>query len=1038
MVLCFFLGWVGGVGGWGTEGHSQQNQVAKAYAPPDMSGPDRLEKKQQINMRHLHWLRRSATNGNVSWRPRKVYRAGAVKWMLCKDNMVRVGTRWCGLNAFSRKLDKDAWSMKNWRKWPHINAAQDQGSDGLCGVNCLKYRKSTKCNLTDWWDESHGIGNDTLDTWKKHHLYSFIMVTMIVMNLPFGPEKEPDMRFGQMVEALSFMVKHFNPDTLGSLQAHADTMSWELRRVLDRCHDRPIDNLWAYICQMAGFPKQGRRVNFARFMAWLRAAGWLLQHWTLLLWLLEHLVLEMDMVGTQKFKALAMKQHDVVEGFEGEQATTSSSVPTLESKALRSCCQNAAVVGVMVLSEYANRRLLACMYWAAQPFEQHHGMQNTQCRSVPENKKHVMHTLTGGLFRYLHKTWLQLQNRDVLIDCQLQTRDGHSILEVDADDPALAGEDEWAGTLGSFIHTLVANRVIRELYKFGYPQSFAVMLTDDMPKGYIGQLKDDWGIFKSLRDMRNRTAAEEEVFNRSQFQLTSVLQVVAALEEFNWRGSAPAVTALLDERFNLGHATQLVEDSFVCAKNSKQVRGSQKFRKPERSMGIIVGEEVGSKRHRHEMVEPAVALPSKTAKLSAASFGKVPVRTELDVKGVASGHAKADYFTCNAKNLGVPTSDLYMQRHCQTHANRHDLEYADLGCFVGPRSVVFMCDAPPLASGHDTFGWHVGCGHMRDSAAVAWPVELRPVPGHPADFYVDFTSVVQTWPTILPIVSWKHIKARSFVWRSPLFLSCVFTNSDYQWRQEVHAILRDDVVPLQVVAARQAWWELGVETLKTVASHLGIKVAPKATTWETLLAMTMKVLGVDEEHATAILASRVTRKTGDKSAVDELLQLDEASKLLSREDEADLEKQQAKQTKLAEQETEVYREYKEAKVRLREARKKQEARAAGSGKRAKAKAAPKRQRLPNPEVLDHARAKALTPPSSLIWRSFHGEAWCGRYKQTGSHSRTWRKAGGSNHALHQILVLIWQDYCKEEALDPKDCPMEGVYDLASAEGSHKP
>ena len=156
----FSLGWVGGVGGWGTEGHSQQNQVAKAYVPADMSGPDRLEKKQQINMRHLHWLRRSATNGNVSWRPRKVYRAGAVKWMLCK---VRVGTRWCGLNVFSRKLDKDAWSMKNWRKWLHINAAQDQGSDGLCGVNCLKYRKSTKCNLTDWWDESHGIGNDTLD-----------------------------------------------------------------------------------------------------------------------------------------------------------------------------------------------------------------------------------------------------------------------------------------------------------------------------------------------------------------------------------------------------------------------------------------------------------------------------------------------------------------------------------------------------------------------------------------------------------------------------------------------------------------------------------------------------------------------------------------------------------------------------------------------------------------------------------------------------------------------------------------------------------
>ena len=200
--------------------------------------------------------------------------------------------------------------------------------------------------------------------------------------------------------------------------------------------------------------------------------------------------------------------------------------------------------------------------------------------------------------------------------------------------------------------------------------------------------------------------------------------------------------------------------------------------------------------------------------------------------------------------------------------------------------------------------------------------------------------------------------------------------------------------------------------------------------------MTMKVLGLDEEGATAILASRVTRKPGDRSAVDELSQLDEASESLSREDEADLENQQAKQRQLAEQETEFYRKYKEAKDRLRETKRRQEA--SSSGRRAKAKAAPKRQRLPQAEVLDHASAKALTPPNSFSWRSFHGEAWCGRYTEDGSHCRNGRKSGGSNQALHQVLVLRWQDYCKQEALDPKACPMQGVYDLVSAGGSQTP
>ena len=59
--------------------------------------------------------------------------------------------------------------------------------------------------------------------------------------------------------------------------------------------------------------------------------------------------------------------------------------------------------------------------------------------------------------------------------------------------------------------------------------------------------------------------------------------------------------------------------------------------------------------------------------------------------------------------------------------------------------------------------------------------------------------------------------------------------------------------------------------MKKIANYLQTKVAPKAPTWEALLAMTMKVLGLDEEGATAILAGRVTRKPGDGSAVDELL-----------------------------------------------------------------------------------------------------------------------------------------------------------------------
>ena len=76
-------------------------------------------------------------------------------------------------------------------------------------------------------------------------------------------------------------------------------------------HDgRPIDALWGYIRDLAGFPKQGRRVNMCRFLAWVRGAKELLKHWTLLLWMLEHLCIEMDMLGGTKLMNVVVKNQD--------------------------------------------------------------------------------------------------------------------------------------------------------------------------------------------------------------------------------------------------------------------------------------------------------------------------------------------------------------------------------------------------------------------------------------------------------------------------------------------------------------------------------------------------------------------------------------------------------------------------------------------------------------------------------------------------------------------------------------------------------
>ena len=305
------------------------------------------------------------------------------------------------------------------------------------------------------------------------------------------------MRFAQMVECLQFLVASFTPDTSGSLLRYCDRILKELGAACRFDGSSPIGALWSYIRGLAGFPKQERRVNFCRFMAWLRGAKLLLKHWTLMLWLLEHLCLELDMMGTSKLKAIAVKSH-VTEQV-GEQTTTSSAVPSLESKALRSCCQNAAVVAVMILGDYENRRLMACMVWAADPLERFHGEQNAGCRSVEENKKFADTMIRGGMTAQSLALWNQLGDRDVLVDVDLMSREGYSVLGVGADDPWLNEEDEWAALFGSFIHFLCGNRSMRELYRFGYPHSFVVMrAASKMPSDHMKNLQCDYNIFKSL------------------------------------------------------------------------------------------------------------------------------------------------------------------------------------------------------------------------------------------------------------------------------------------------------------------------------------------------------------------------------------------------------------------------------------------------------------------------------------------------------------------------------------------------------------
>ena len=79
----------------------------------------------------------------------KVFRAAAKRFLRNVDKYFRVVSG-KGLIQFVRDSEVDLWDPKNWREWPYLGLALDQGPDIICGGMALitNLRPIVTCCLT--------------------------------------------------------------------------------------------------------------------------------------------------------------------------------------------------------------------------------------------------------------------------------------------------------------------------------------------------------------------------------------------------------------------------------------------------------------------------------------------------------------------------------------------------------------------------------------------------------------------------------------------------------------------------------------------------------------------------------------------------------------------------------------------------------------------------------------------------------------------------------------------------------------------------
>ena len=68
------------------------------------------------------------------WHMRKAF-----EWLVASHNHIQYITGFPGQSHF--QLDDDISSRPSWDEWPIVTICIDQGSDGWCAANFLKYKK---------------------------------------------------------------------------------------------------------------------------------------------------------------------------------------------------------------------------------------------------------------------------------------------------------------------------------------------------------------------------------------------------------------------------------------------------------------------------------------------------------------------------------------------------------------------------------------------------------------------------------------------------------------------------------------------------------------------------------------------------------------------------------------------------------------------------------------------------------------------------------------------------------------------------------
>jgi hypothetical protein len=534
---------------------------------------------------------------------------------------------------------------------------------------------------------------------------------------------------------------------------------------------------------------------------------------------------------------------------------------------------------------------------------------------------------------------------------------------------------------------------------------------DAVTKGCLRDFKIDIDILDKLGKMDSRPAAVQNKWVRHLLRTVSNKQYVEAVREVGFEVPVhPDLLDLVNKRSTGAFTTNIDEEIVGITKNFAEAKAASRYRRPELSMGRVLGSKLLEQRFDYDFVEADSAIQHNGVRLPDTAFKQAKGGWSLPFDQVQGTSPACKWHSPSATNLPSNITDLFLLRDLDTLGDFSLAKFAFLGkLFQQKHSFVYQHADPATKKKQ----WTFPIKHWHESAVFALPVVMHTAPGGSKYFELACGEA----PVFLSIVALSsassvaaRVVPRSWAWQFATVPSL------RKKPPSIRLFMEGSVESVLKVACRNAFWLLPKTDIEVFADYFSIFLPKGLSLVEVLTKVIKDTLKCNDQELFEYLGKRLSNLDNETVFSEALLDIDEAMEVVDRVDQEAFVARQKTAAELLHEKESFAKEYGEAKFKVTK-------RTGGKN------AFDKMVKRALPLKFAQSEVKSFLPPSSHCWKgNTRGEWWC--HVQPYSRRIVVRLSSFGNDETKCIAAMLqraWVLYLEKEGRPRSDCPIEGLF-----------